>query len=129
MCSFAYFFLSAVFFYRMDFNLHDSPVASCDSNSTNGGNIYLALDFRWQFNFIQRKVSCFTALNNCRWSGRTEIGTFPLKTNDYFEITLRILVNNTMEVYIWVQHCLFSCNFGILFERTILIWNTLHKFL
>ncbi|XP_025104486.1 uncharacterized protein LOC112570317 [Pomacea canaliculata] len=82
---------------RMTFNFHDRQDASCDSSPAGGGNIYLCLDFRYDFK-IQQTVVLYTALNNCSWSSRGEIPNLPLHLNDYFEITLKILFNNTMQI-------------------------------
>ncbi|XP_025105622.1 uncharacterized protein LOC112571046 [Pomacea canaliculata] len=82
---------------RMTFNFHDRKDASCDSSPPDGGNIYLCLDFRYDFDVTQ-KVLYFNALNNCSWSNRGEIGNLTLQPNDYFEMTLRILFNNTMQI-------------------------------
>ncbi|XP_025105421.1 uncharacterized protein LOC112570919 [Pomacea canaliculata] len=41
---------------RMTFNFHDVPTASCDYNRTNGGNIYLTLDFR--YSLVESFMKC-----------------------------------------------------------------------
>ncbi|XP_025104488.1 uncharacterized protein LOC112570319 [Pomacea canaliculata] len=81
---------------RMTFNFHDRQDASCDFNPNNYGNIYLSLDFRHNF-VVTQEVMWATGLNNCSWSPHS-IGPLLLQPSNYFEITLRILFNNTMQI-------------------------------
>lgn len=83
----------------MAFNFQDDQTGSCDLFGANGGNIYLSLDFRHEFSGIQHKVMWFRTSNNCQWFiPQNTVGDLPLNRGDYFEITLRILTNNMMEV-------------------------------
>ncbi|XP_025105420.1 uncharacterized protein LOC112570918 [Pomacea canaliculata] len=85
---------------RMNFNFHDSQNASCDDNR-GPGSIYLNLDFCTDYSERNNSVTAYTAtysLGKCDWSPKKEIGDLPLKPNDYFEITLRVLINSIMEI-------------------------------
>ncbi|XP_025104487.1 uncharacterized protein LOC112570318 [Pomacea canaliculata] len=83
--------------HRMNFNFHDSQNGSCDNHGY--GRIYLDLDFSTEFSGRRNAVSAFTATcSPSNWSGANKIGDLPLNCSEYFDITLRILVNSTMAI-------------------------------